>query len=212
MKRPLGVAILAWITIAMGTSMVLADLYAATLVFPMMAQGSSGSVYSMSLAMSGVGIDQVMMVYGTILAVLAAYGGALIVTGSGALRLRRWSWTLWIVLCVVHILLAVVALVGGLEGVQFWLLSIAATAFAVYYLFTADVKAAFAKTGVGPEAPWPFGSASAWGTYPSSSQHPSAGSGAMQPPPGPAPRQFCGSCGAAVAPGGRFCPKCGRPT
>ena len=168
MNRPVGVTILGWLAIVGGVLAILGAFGAIAAGLALLALTAGASVIVLAFAV-WIGI----------------LGVVDIIFGYGALKLSPWAWTLGVVLMIVNVVSSLLQLISAHGSFGGFIIGLAIDAFILYYLFTPDVKAAFGKTGVGPDVPALTGQASY--TPPPAQQAPPAGYAPPTTPVAPAP-------------------------
>jgi len=188
MNRPVGVTILGILAIVGGVIAIIAAIASVLGAFALAALGASAlAVGSRGAALGAAGFV-ILMILGVWILILGVLD---IIFGVGALRLRPWAWTLGVVLMAISVITDVLRVFAGHTGFAGMIVGLAISLFILYYLFTPEVKAAFGKTGVGPDMPSLTGqSAAPAGTYggPPPSQ-PYGAPPAQQPPAQQPPAQ-----------------------
>lgn len=175
MNRPVGVTILGVLAIVAGAFGIIGAIASAVGAFALAALGAgalASGARGAGFAAAGVAIILVFAVW------LLILGGLDIIFGIGALRLKGWAWTLGVVLMAISIISDVVQVFAAHGSFFGTIIGVAISLFILYYLFTPEVKAAFGKTGVGPEMPSLTGQSAApasqsqYGTQPPAQQPP----------------------------------------
>jgi hypothetical protein len=142
--RPLGVTIIAILTIIGGIAFLVGGITAAT-VAPFLSGVSMNNNNVSPAAGISVTIPPTLLV-----GISAATGVALLTLGIayfvmayGLLKGKGWAWTITVVLSCIGIALGFVSIVTGHVGTIF---TIIINAFMVYYIYRPYIKAFFGKT------------------------------------------------------------------
>lgn len=126
-QRPLGVTLLAVLTVLSGIAFFASGITAVTTT-PLL----SGSTQTLLLGLSAITG-----------AVFLALGIAYFVMTYGLLKGKRWAWTITLALSCIGVALGFVSLVTGHIGAIF---GIVINALIVYYIYRPNVKLFFRKT------------------------------------------------------------------
>jgi len=145
MNRPQGVTVLGWVAVVFG---------AIGLVVSVMGVFAAIALLALGAGVVGVGgvAGGASIAGGAILVlVLAAWTAVLclveVAFGVGALQLKPWAWSLGMIWTWVSIATNVVSLVAnGGRGIASSLIGIVVAVAIMYYLYTDEVRAAFAKS------------------------------------------------------------------
>jgi hypothetical protein len=149
MKRPLGVTIIAWLAIVGGALQILGSL-------GMVGIGSIGILVGSTAALEKIVL---VGVSGTLWtgAVLMAFGAVSLLFGIAALAMRRWSWTMGIVLYALNLVAGLVLLFYTGLGLTTALVTLT-SAIILGYLIAPTAREALgheAGGGMTPHAPHP---------------------------------------------------------
>jgi hypothetical protein len=107
----------------------------------------AGTLLLASLA--GAPVDTGMGSFGGFFAVIGviilAIGIAYLVTGYGLWQLRRWAWTVALVLSIASLIFPILGLVGGRGLTVNSIVSLAVAGVIIYYLNTPQVRVPFGR-------------------------------------------------------------------
>ena len=138
MQRPLGVTILAILALISGVLVIIGALAlfgaGAALATPSGQGAIAGSPNANIAGPAAIGLGLVALVTGLLNFVF----------GVGALQLRRWAWSLGVVLQLITIVQAVVGIIQG-DSLVGEILPIVISAIILFYLFQPRIQAAFGR-------------------------------------------------------------------
>lgn len=120
-QRPLGITILAILAAIAGVL------------------GLLGSLLILGVLMAAGGIFLILGLVTLVLSILY------LAFAYGAWTLKPWAWTLGVGLSVASIILTLIGLTQGTQGLVGALISLVISGVILYYLFQPDVKAAFGR-------------------------------------------------------------------